>query len=362
MNDRKYKSPLHEMSCTTPTDLWNDSCSIEELTYAIEHGAVGATTNPVIVCDVLKSEMHLWEERIGQIIRGNPTATEDAIAWQLIEEMAVKGAELLKPAFDREGGKKGRISIQTNPKYHCDTDSMVEQAVYFHGLAPNMQVKIPVTKAGVAAIEEVTYRGVNINATVSFTVPQAVVVADAVERGLKRREAEGKDVDGMSPVCTVMVGRIDDWLRTVASRDGVITEPGYMDWAGVAITKRAYRIYTERGYRTRLLSAAYRCHMHWSEFIGGDLVVSIPYGWQTRFNASDVQSVSRIDNPVEERIVNELSKKFEDFRRAYNVDGLTIEEFDTFGPTLRTLRQFISGYETLVGILRDRILPNPDLK
>ncbi|MDB5077163.1 MAG: transaldolase, partial [Chloroflexi bacterium] len=49
-----YKSPLHQMTQTTPTSLWNDSASIEELTYSIEHGAVGATCNPVIVLGVLK--------------------------------------------------------------------------------------------------------------------------------------------------------------------------------------------------------------------------------------------------------------------------------------------------------------------
>ena len=51
-----YKSPLYEMTQTTPTCLWNDSASIQELTYSIEHGAVGATCNPVIVLGVLKKE------------------------------------------------------------------------------------------------------------------------------------------------------------------------------------------------------------------------------------------------------------------------------------------------------------------
>ena len=55
-----YKSPLHEMTQTTPTCLWNDSAAIQELTYSIENGAVGATCNPVIVLGVLKNEMPLW--------------------------------------------------------------------------------------------------------------------------------------------------------------------------------------------------------------------------------------------------------------------------------------------------------------
>jgi len=274
----------------------------------------------------------------------------------------VKGAELLKPIFDREKGKKGRISIQTGAKSYRNTELIVKQAKKFHGLAPNMQVKIPVTKAGIPAIEEATYQGISVNATVCFSVPQAIAVGKAVERGLKRREAEGKDTATMSPVTTLMCGRLDDWLRIVADNEHIITDPGYLNWAGVAVLKKAYRIYQERGYRARLLSAAYRCHMHWSEFIGGDVVVTIPYKWQLRFNNSDIACVPRIDNPVAPKIIDELSAKFEDFRRAYDEKGLTVNEFDTFGPQVRTLRQFIGGFDTLASIVRDIMIPDPDIK
>jgi transaldolase len=362
MRKRKFKSTLHEMASTTPTDLWNDSCSVQELTFAINHGAVGATTNPVIVSNVLEKEMYLWEARIHQLIEENPMCTEDDIAWKLIQEMAVEGAKLLKRVFDREKRKKGRISIQTDPKYYRNAKLITKQAEYLDSLAPNMQVKIPVTKAGIKAIEEATYQGVNINATVSFTVSQSVAAAEAVERGLRRREAEGKEVLTMSPVCTIMVGRLDDWLRVVAQRDHIITDPGYLNWAGVAVMKKTYRIFKERGYQSRLLSAAYRCHMHWSEFIGGDIIVSIPYEWQKLFNASGVTCVPRMDNPVNSVILDELLRKFVEFRKAYDEDGLTVEEFDTFGATRRTLRQFIAGYDTLVHVIRDRMIPNPDEK
>jgi len=124
--------------------------------------------------------------------------------------------------------------------------------------------------------------------------------------------------------------------------------------------KRAYQIYQERGYRLRLLSAAYRNHMHWSEFIGGDVVVSIPFKWQQRYNASDVACIPRIDTPVPQAYLDELRLKFADFRRAYEEDGLAPAEFDTFGSTARTLRQFIEAYEQLVGIVRNIMLPNPD--
>jgi transaldolase len=356
-----YKSPLHQMTQSTPTDLWNDSASIQELTYSIEHGAVGATCNPVIVLTVLKKEMNLWKDRIRALIEELPQATEDEIGWQLVREISVKAAGLLQPVFDAQQGRNGRLSIQTDPRLYRDTAAIVEQAKEFDRLAPNMIVKIPVTRAGISAIEEVTYHGISINATVCFSLPQCIAVAEAVERGLKRREREGKDITRMGPVCTIMVGRLDDWLKVLVEKDNVAIDPGYLEWAGVAVFKKTYQIFRERGYRIRLLSAAFRNHMHWSEFIGGDVVISPPYSWQLRFNASDVEVRSRIDKPVEAQMIEELSRKFADFRRAYTDGGLSIDDFDSFGPTRRTLRQFIAACHDLDGVVRDFMLPNPDV-
>jgi transaldolase len=351
--------PLHETVATSATDYWNDSCSIEELTYAIANGAVGATSNPTIVGEVLQKEMHLWRDRLRELAAA-PGVTEDEVSWQLIEEMAIKGAELLRPVFEREHGRKGRLSIQTNPKLYRSAQRITEQALHFARLAPNMQVKAPATQAGIEALEEMTAAGVNVNATVSFTVPQALAVGEAVERGLRRREAAGEDVGTMAPVCTIMVGRLDDWLQVQADRLGVLLTPGYVSWSGIACIKRAYAIYRERGYRTRLLAAAYRNHLHWSQLIGGDIVLTIPYKWQLLFNASDIDVTPRFDDPVPEEILRELQARLPDFNRAYEPDGLSVAEFDTFAATRRTLRGFIASYQDLVAVVRDQMLPNPD--
>ncbi|HXY04047.1 MAG TPA: transaldolase family protein [Terriglobales bacterium] len=356
-----YKSPLHEMTQSTPTCLWNDSASIQELTYSIEHGAVGATCNPVIVLGVLKKEMNVWKERIHQLITECPTATEEEIGWQLVREVSAKAASLLKPIFDQHGGRNGRLSIQTDPRFFRNTQAIVAQADEFSQLAPNMIVKIPVTRAGIPAIEEATYRGISINATVCFTLPQCVAVAEAVERGLTRRERDGKDIASMGPVCTIMVGRLDDWLKVLIEKNNIAIDPGYIEWAGVAVFKKAYQVFRQRGYRIRLLSAAFRNHMHWSELIGGEIVISPPYSWQVRFNASDIEVRDRIDDPVDHKIVDELSRKFGDFRRAYTEGGLTIDEFDSFAPTRRTLRQFIAACHDLDALVRDFMIPNPDV-
>ena len=356
-----YKSPLHQMTQTTPTCLWNDSASVEELKYSIEHGAVGATCNPVIVLGVLKKELPEWTGRIRELIAELPTATEDEIAWQLVREISIRAARVLEPIFQEQRGKNGRLSIQTDPRLFRDSQAILRQTIEFSKLAPNLIVKIPATSAGIRAIEEATVQGVSINATVSFTVPQAIAVAEAVERGLQRRERAGQETATMGPVCTIMVGRLDDWLKVLVEKNNVSIDPGYLEWAGVAVVKKAYRIFKERGYRTRLLSAAFRNHMHWSELIGADMVISPPYSWQVRFNASDVEVRNRINEPVREEIENELSKKFEDYRRASTENGLSLAEFDSFGPTRRTLRQFITACHDLDAVVRDVLIPDPDV-
>src|ERR1700730_1580471 len=355
-----YKSALHKMTQTTPTSLWNDSASLEELKYSIDHGAVGATCNPVIVVGVLKKEMARWTPRIRQLIDQMPKATEDQIAWQLVREISAESAAVLKPIFDAHHGRNGRLSIQTDPRFYRDAQAIVDQAVEFDQLAPNMIVKIPATKAGIPAVEQATYLGISINATVCFTLPQCVAVAEAVERGLTRREAEGKPISTMGPVCTIMVGRLDDWLKVLLEKQNISVDPGYLEWAGIAVFKKTYKLFRERGYRLRLLSAAFRNHMHWSELIGGDVVISPPYAWQKRFNSSDVEVRPRMDQPVPAHIVDDLAKYFPDFRHASTENGLSVEEFDSLGATRRTVRQFSTACHDLDAFVRDILLPNPD--
>ncbi|MGA8361728.1 MAG: transaldolase family protein [Candidatus Dormiibacterota bacterium] len=354
-----YRSPLHKMTQTTPTCLWNDSASIDELTYAIEHGAVGATCNPVIAMAVLAGDAATWRPRAEALVRELHTATEDTIAWKLVEELSIRAARLLEPIFEAQGGRNGRLSIQTDPRFFRDVDAIVAQALKFSRLAANMIVKIPVTRAGIPAIEEATYQGVSINATVCFTLPQCIAVAEAVERGLRRREHDGKDIGAMGPVCTIMVGRLDDWLRVVMERERITIDPGYLEWAGVAVFKKTYALFRERGYRIRLLSAAFRNHMHWSEIIGADAVVSPTSAWQKRINASDIDVIPRIDMPVDPKVVDGLLAHFEDFRRAYTANGLSIEEFDGFGATRQTLRQFCAACGDLNAYVRDVMIPDP---
>jgi transaldolase len=79
-------------------------------------------------------------------------------------------------------------------------------------------------------------------------------------------------------------------------------------------------------------------------------------------NASDLRVMPRIDNPVDPTLLKELLNKFPDFRRAYMEDALSADTFDTYGPTVRTLLQFLEAVHALAAYVQDLMLPSPDKK
>ncbi|MGL5956868.1 MAG: transaldolase family protein [Brevinema sp.] len=347
---------LLQMVKETKTRYWNDSCHLDELEYALERGATGATTNPVIATTVLKQDLKRYEEFIKDTVATYKHDTEDGIAWRTLEYMAVLGAKKLEPIFDPSKGE-GRLSIQTNTKYFRNTDKLVEQAIHFGQLAKNMQVKMPATEAGIKAFEEVTYQGVSVNATVSFSVSQAIAVAEAIERGLDRRQQEGKSNTEINPVVTIMGGRVDDWMKIVVTKNNTLIDPQALELAGVVVIRHAYEIFQTRSFKSKLLVAAYRNLYHVSELVGGDILHTIPYKWQIYYNNSNMKITDSMSKSIPTHILDSLLQ-FEEFGKAYYEDGLTIEEFDTYGATLRTLKQFSEGYDELLGIIRPFLIPN----
>lgn len=356
--DNGAPSVLRDAADRFPTVLWNDSADPEELTRSIGFGAVGATCNPVIAVAAISADLPRWTTRIRELAESRTAASESELGWAVVEELSLEAARLLEPAFVASGGRDGRLSMQTDPRLARDADALTAQAVRFAGLAENIIVKIPATSVGLRAIEQATYRGVSINVTVSFTVAQAVAAAEAIERGLDRRAAEGQPEREFGSVVTLMGGRLDDWLKHWVAQQRILLDPGHLEWAGVAALKEAYRIFRERGFRSRVLSAAFRNHLQWSELQGGDLVVSPPFDWQARIVENGLVAEDRISAPVDPRILGALLSLSE-FRRAYAVDGLSVEEFDSFGATVRTLRQFLDADERLDRIVRDVLLPEP---
>jgi transaldolase len=337
-------------------EFWNDSCAVPELRDAIEHGAVGATSNPVIVFTAVKQDPAIWTPFIDQLIATLPDASEDDLAWRLIEELGRRAAALLEPVYRDTGGRRGFLSMQVNPKLYRSAARMEEHARTLAAVAPNVAIKVPATPPGIATGAALVASGINVNATVSFTLSQALAVADAFEGAIERAHAAGHDPTRLHPYVTLMIGRLDDHLQRVMAKEAVSIDPGYLHWAGIAVFKKARRIFRERGYRSTLLAAAYRHHLHWSELVGPGVVQSLPYAWWKQFEASDIEVAATLDQPVAPRIQDALYAKFAEFRRAYDEHGLAPDEFAHYGATLHTLNQFIGGYHDLLAVVRERML------
>jgi transaldolase len=327
-----------------------------ELGEAVSLGAVGGTSNPVIVSQAVRNNPDVCLPILDRLMKDNPNDTEDDLAWKLIHELGVNAAAQLKPVWDRTRGEKGYLSMQVNPKYFPNVKLMVEQGTQLASLAPNIAIKAPTTEAGLLAMEELTARGIRVNATVSFTVRQALDVAAHLERGLKRARQSGKNADAIRPYITLMIGRVDDHLKRVAEKNRIEVTPGAIDWAGIAVFKHAHQLFSSRGLPGTLLAAAYRHEGHWAEIIGREVLQTIPYTWWKQFNVSPRAPSLTLNNPVDPKILAELRTKFPDFICAHDENGMCAADFLRYGATVHTLHQFIDGYSQLLAHIRARMI------
>jgi transaldolase len=182
---------------------------------------------------------------------------------------------------------------------------------------------------------------------VSFTVPQALAIAERCRAGRQRAIRNG--VKPGECFAVIMIGRLDDYLREVAADNRAPVSESDIRQAGLAVTKRAYRIYRERGYEAVLLVAALRGPYHLTELAGAELVMSIAPAPQEWFVADDHPREERIDREIDPAVVQRLGSMPE-FRKAFEPDGMSPEDFMAYGATQRTLSQFVeAGWRLLEG-------------
>ena len=135
-----------------------------------------------------------------------------------------RAAAILRPAYERSGGRDGFVSFECTPDVADDTEATVAQALeLWHRLdLPNVLIKVPATRAGVGAIEELTARGVNVNVTLLFSVERYEEVIEAYLRGLERRVDAGLPVQGIASVASFFVSRIDAKADAVLAPDSAL--------------------------------------------------------------------------------------------------------------------------------------------
>ena len=318
----------------TPTRWWHDSGNPDEIELAIRRGATGVTTNPVLTFRSFQSQPEFWNPKV--VALGDDFEPE-ARAEALLKLVATYAAEKVRPVYERTNGADGYALGQLNPTRAGDAEGMLAQARRVHSWAENIAVKLPATAAGIEVIEHLAEEGIPICATINVSVSQAIAVAEAYARGKQKALAAGVK----PPLCIVVqqVGRLDDYLRDVAQDMKLGLDESVITMAGLAVAKRTYQIFEQRGYDAVIMPAGLRGAYHLTEMAGGKLLYTINTraGHDPRGGSPQEE---RISNPVPQDILDQLRKIPPEFVRAYEPDGMKPSEFITYGVTQKLLSQF----------------------
>ena len=326
----------------TPTRWWHDSADEAELDLGLERGAVGVTTNPVLASAAVRKNRDRWKGAIDRVMARKlpPEQKAEGLMRIAVSQAAAK----LMPAFERASRNAGFICAQVNPARAGDRECMAAMAKRFHAWAPNIAVKLPATAAGLDVLEDCVAEGMTTTATVSFTVPQALAIAERHRAGARRARQHG--IEPGKCFAVIMIGRLDDYMRDVARDQRAALSESDIRQAGLAVAKRAYGLYRERAYDAVLLIAALRGPYHLTELAGANVIMSIHPSYQEPFVSEDFAREMRIDRPIPPDVIGRL-QQLPDFVRAYEPDGMTPSEFMTFGTTQRTLSQFDVAWKEL---------------
>jgi transaldolase len=319
----------------TSTKWWHDSAEEAELDLGLKRGAVGVTTNPLLASAALNKNRGQWSADVDAVLARNLPPESKAEA--LMRIAVGRAAGKLMPEYEASGRQSGFVCAQVNPLRAGDRDCMYAMAKRLHAWAPNIAVKLPATGAGLDVLEDCVAEGITVTATVSFTVPQAVAIAERHRAGIRR--ARERQIEPGKCFAVIMIGRLDDYLREVAHDNQAAASEPDIRQAGLAVTKRAYAIYKDGGYEAVLLVAALRGDYHLTELAGADLVMSIHPSSQELFVAQDHTREERIEKPIAGDVLDRL-RQMPEFVRSYEPDGMAPGEFVSFGATQRTLSQF----------------------
>lgn len=222
-----------------------------ELQQLIEQdGVSGVTSNPSIFQEAI-AESHDYDEAIRSLISEGKTAGE--IYQHLSVEDIQMVADLLRPVYNRTAGQDGFISLEVSPGLANDTIGTIEEARQLWSLVdrPNTMIKVPATRQGLPAIQQLTGEGININITLLFGLPRYREVADAYISGLEELAAKGEDIRQVSSVASFFLSRIDVLLDPLLEEKkragGPLAELAgrLQGQAAIASAKVACQIYKE---------------------------------------------------------------------------------------------------------------------
>jgi transaldolase len=333
----------------TPTRFWINNPTREETDMAIAAGAVGCTLNPSYCQKMIDhpKEGPYALALLDEAIRESDSDSEAEIKLQ--RKLAKAILEKFRPLYEANPRSEGYVSIQGDPVEEHDADFIVEQARANRKVAPNVCCKIPVTAPGLKAMEVLFAEEVPINATEIFGIRQGVDVCEL------HRKICGKT--GKNSVLWVshIAGIYDDYLKNYVESHHVDISPDVYWQGGLAVARKFYKIITDRGYKATFIGGGARGLHHFTEMVGGNVVVTINWqGTADKLLESDPPVVYRLFNPVPQHVIDELAAKLPDFKRGYLDEGLTVDEYEDFGPVQLFRSMFMGSWHRVIDMAKQR--------
>lgn len=326
---------LQWLTQETPTKFWHDSAIPSEIDAAIENGAMGVTTNPVLTYKTLQAVPEFWQPQV-DLIPKDLTPAEHAEA--LLQMVAVFAASKFRDVFESTKGQHGYALGQLDPSICNDTEKMIAQGLRYASWAENISVKTPSIMSALPFVEELSSRGIAICTTLNFSVSQAMAVGEAYMRGRAKAIAAGIQP---KPIFVVQQGgRLDEYLLETAIDNRIDIAPEVIRNAGNAVCKKVYKLFRERNIPAVIMPAGLRGVHHLTSMAGADMTFSLQARVQKMVIDADPERVCHIDDEIPESIIQTLYKHPE-FIRAYEEGALKPEEFISFGVTQKTLSQFL---------------------
>lgn len=348
---------FHRVHRLSPTKFWINNPSREDAAWAIAEGALGCTNNPSFSHKMLLDPVEGPRARtfLEEAVAGSKGDDEVAAIFQ---RKLVKGIqEIFLPMWKASRGENGYVSIQGDPVHEHDPEVIIHEARENGTLGENIAIKIPCTKAGLDAMETLVAEGYPINATEIMSVSQGIALCEMYETVSKKA--------GKSPPLwlSFIAGIYDEHLENGVRDRGIAIERDILRQAGLAATRKMYAIIHDRRYRAIIIGGGARQLRHFTEMVGGDLVVTINRkGTADLLLEQDPDVVHRFLNPVPPLVIDELLAKLPDFRRGWDPEGLTVEEYEDFGPVVLFRSMFLKSWKAvLVEIAALRAAAGPGL-
>jgi transaldolase len=323
----------------------------------------GVTTNPAISLQAISENPGYWKEVAFEMIAKNPGIDKESLFWLLYKEIVKRGSDMLLPLFEKSGYREGYLSGQVDPRKSHDKEAMLEQAREIAAINPNVMVKIPGTKEGYEVLEIITSWGISTNNTLAFVMSQLMDGVKSVQRGLEIARANNVDLTRWRSVITMMEARYGDLggLRDFARAEGIELAEAEVRLAEMAILKKAYRLFHEGNYPSKLLSCSLRLGptvdgkariWHLEEKAGGNIVLTCPPSFIAdviKFAGEDdiVFESDRIEKEIPREVMDRLMK-VPYFVRGYAEDGYTRNEYKDHPALVKTAGQFNKATDDMV--------------